>query len=188
MSSHGSYQTPQVLRLGTADDSHEASESQVGLRPQGNVPSYSLPLGVSSSIEGIMCSLIFIDYQEQERRRMRQIGYQDAFNNKGTTRWKHSRFHQYASLVYSPRGNIRYRDAVGRVTTLIEEGRFLHPVDFDLARLMVKSTDEIYSGPDNATWRRAFIRNQAPWTIRMLIGLSIRSRATTSTGMAATGP
>ena len=97
---------------------------------------------------------------------MHQIGYRNAFNNKGTTRWKHSRFHQHASLVYSSKENIRYRDAVGRVTTRINEDRFLDPFDVHLARLMVQSTDEIYSGPDNATWRRTFIRNQAPWAIR----------------------
>jgi hypothetical protein len=98
---------------------------------------------------------------------MHQIGYRNVFNDKGTVRWKHSRFHQHASLAYSSRENIRYKDAVGRVTTRINEDRFLDPFDVHLARLMVQSTDEIYSGPDNATWRRTFIRNQAPWAIRV---------------------
>lgn len=42
---------PRAPRPGAAGDSREASEPQAGLRPQGNVPSYSLPLGVSSSIK-----------------------------------------------------------------------------------------------------------------------------------------
>jgi hypothetical protein len=63
ISSHGSYQTPQVPRTGAAGDSQEASESQVGLRPQGNVPSYSLPPGVSSSAKDIMCSLLLIKHR-----------------------------------------------------------------------------------------------------------------------------
>jgi hypothetical protein len=51
VSSHSSYQMPRAPRPGAAGDSREASEPQAGLRPQGNVPSYSLPLGVSSSIK-----------------------------------------------------------------------------------------------------------------------------------------
>jgi hypothetical protein len=63
ISSHVSYETPQVPRKGAAGDSQEASESQVELRPQGNVPSYSLPPGVSSSVEDIMCSLLLIKHR-----------------------------------------------------------------------------------------------------------------------------
>ena len=98
---------------------------------------------------------------------MHQIGYRNVFNDKGTIRWKHSRFYQQASLIYSSREKIRYRDAVGRVSTGVNEDRFLNPVDVHLQRLMVQSADEIYCGPDNATWRRTFIRNQAPWAIRL---------------------
>jgi hypothetical protein len=63
ISSRGSYQTPQVPKRGAAGDSDEASESQVGLRPQGNIPSYSLPPGVSSSIKDTMCSLLLIKHR-----------------------------------------------------------------------------------------------------------------------------
>ena len=63
ISSHGSYQTPRTPRTRAASDSQEASESQVGLRPQGNVPSYSLPPGVSSSIKDIMCLLLLIKHR-----------------------------------------------------------------------------------------------------------------------------
>src|SRR5436305_15305871 len=91
----------------------------------------------------------------------------NVFDGKGTIRWKHSRFHQPASLVYASGGNIRYRDALGRTNNRINEDFFLDPYDVHLARLMVRSTDEIYGGPDNATWRRTFIRNQAPWAIRL---------------------
>ena len=58
VSSRGPYQMPQAPRLGAAGDSREASESQAGARPQGNVPSYSFPLGVSNSIETMLVFII----------------------------------------------------------------------------------------------------------------------------------
>jgi hypothetical protein len=53
------------------------------------------------------------------------------------------------------------------VYTGIEEDRFILPYDVHLARMLVQTTDDVYDGPGNATWRRTFIRNVAPYVIRI---------------------
>jgi hypothetical protein len=40
-------------------------------------------------------------------------------------------------------------------------------LDRHIERMMVQCTDDIYEGPRNSTWRRTFVRNMAPWAIRI---------------------
>jgi hypothetical protein len=103
----------------------------------------------------------------QQRNRLHQKGYQNIWNKRTSKRRKRPKYHQHATLAYESTERHRYRDAVGRVYTGIEEDRFLLPYDVHLARMLVQTTDAVYKGPGNATWRRTFIRNVAPYIIRI---------------------
>jgi hypothetical protein len=98
---------------------------------------------------------------------MHQIGYRNLFVPRTTFRWKKFRTHQKAPLMYRNQQPHRHRDAAGRVYTGIEEDRFILHSDLHLARMMVQCTDEIYAGIPNSTWRRTFVRNRSPLTIRV---------------------
>ncbi|KIW19459.1 hypothetical protein PV08_00031 [Exophiala spinifera] len=100
------------------------------------------------------------------RRRMHQKGYRNLFSQRTTFRWKSFHSHQKPGLTKGAGRDHRHRDAVSRIHTGQDDDRFL-ALDSHLERMMVQCTDEIYEGPRNSTWRRTFLRNMAPWTIRI---------------------
>lgn len=60
-----------------------------------------------------------------------------------------------------------HRDAFGRISKKPLMDRYLHPLDGKLRKLIVASTDDIYKGPGTSTWRRTYVRNVAPWNVRI---------------------
>ena len=44
---------------------------------------------------------------------------------------------------------------------------FLSPADGHLTCLVVQAVDRVYDGPQNCTWRRDYVRNIAPTTVRL---------------------
>lgn len=61
----------------------------------------------------------------------------------------------------------RHRDIMQRVYEGRQDDRYLSPWDGHVAKLVVQSTQEIYDGPQNATWRRTFVRNVSPLFIHI---------------------
>ncbi|KAK9424360.1 hypothetical protein SUNI508_13683 [Seiridium unicorne] len=53
------------------------------------------------------------------------------------------------------------------LSTKPAEDRHLHPMDGKLRKLIVASSDEIYEAPGTSTWRRTYVRNVAPWNVRI---------------------
>lgn len=47
------------------------------------------------------------------------------------------------------------------------DDRYLSPFDGHLAKLHVQSTDELYQGQGNTTWRRTYVRSVATWVERL---------------------
>lgn len=80
-------------------------------------------------------------------------------------------FHKRANLKYArsahAQTHYRHHDAAGRVFEGIDEERFILSDDVHLARMLVQAADSIYEDDSSATWRRTFIRNKAPWMIRL---------------------
>lgn len=103
----------------------------------------------------------------QAKKRNHQKGYGNLFAPRATLRWKKSRAHQRATLMYQNQKSYRHKDPAGRIYNGIEEDRYILPNDLHLARMMVQCTDEVYTGAANSTWRRTFIRNVGPMTIRV---------------------
>ncbi|KAJ9606942.1 hypothetical protein H2200_008953 [Cladophialophora chaetospira] len=125
------------------------SESQIQLRerPELQNPSYHAPV--------------------QTRRRMHQKGYRNFWSTRTVYRFRKAvHLHQRPGHAYASGATHRHRDAVNRVVNKIEEDRFIQ-IDRHIERMMVQCTDEIYEGPRNSTWRRTFVRNMAPWAIRI---------------------
>lgn len=65
------------------------------------------------------------------------------------------------------REHVRHRDSMRRVKIDREEDNYLSPFDGHLATLVVQSTDDIYNGPANSTWRRTYMQHVTPRTIRL---------------------
>lgn len=74
---------------------------------------------------------------------------------------------QQPGWLYNTTSLFRHRDAFGRVKKKPMMDRYLHPLDGKLRKLIVSSSDDIYEGPGTSTWRRTYIRNVAPWNVRI---------------------
>jgi hypothetical protein len=61
----------------------------------------------------------------------------------------------------------RHRDAMRRVWKGYEDERYLRPEDGRAVDLIVQSTDDIYDGPSNSTWRRTYVRNISAFIVRV---------------------
>ncbi|KAH0562481.1 hypothetical protein GP486_002827 [Trichoglossum hirsutum] len=57
--------------------------------------------------------------------------------------------------------------AAGSVRKGPNEDSYLSPWDAHLSKLVVQSTDHIYEGAQNSTWRRTFIRDISPWYMKI---------------------
>lgn len=47
------------------------------------------------------------------------------------------------------------------------DDRYISPIDGKVEDLMVQAADDIYDSNANCTWGRTFIRNVAPWYLRL---------------------
>lgn len=56
---------------------------------------------------------------------------------------------------------------MGRVKEIPYDDRYLHHSTGELRRLIVSCTDEVFSSESTVTWRRTYIRNCSPLTIRL---------------------
>lgn len=61
----------------------------------------------------------------------------------------------------------RHKDHFQRIYHGSSDERFLDPVDGRIKELIVQCTDRIYKGPQNSTYKRTFIRNVSPLTLRV---------------------
>jgi hypothetical protein len=71
-------------------------------------------------------------------------------------------------VTQDPKAPFRIQDIFQRIyKERIEEDRYINPDDGLLVELIVQCTDKVYSGPLNSTYKRTFIRNIAPKTLRI---------------------
>jgi hypothetical protein len=63
--------------------------------------------------------------------------------------------------------NFRHQDSLRRIYEGRSDDRYLDPVDGRVKELVVQCTDRVYRGPRNSTYKRTFIRNVAPITLRI---------------------
>jgi hypothetical protein len=63
--------------------------------------------------------------------------------------------------------NFRHQDSLQRIYEGQFDDRYIDPVDGRVKELVVQCTDRVYLGPRNSTYKRTFIRNVAPITLRV---------------------
>jgi hypothetical protein len=67
----------------------------------------------------------------------------------------------------APVGRI-FKDIVQReVPNLLVENCVLNPGNGQQIPLVIQATDNVYNGPANSTWKRVYIRNIGPWSLRL---------------------
>lgn len=60
-----------------------------------------------------------------------------------------------------------HRDMMQRAKSFPSDDYYLSPWDGHLAKLFVQSTQAVYDGNLNSTWKRTFIRNRSPLILRV---------------------
>ena len=104
-----------------------------------------------------------LTYLEQQ---LHQRGYKNILNDRTAWRIKYPNAYQPAG-PYRRQGKHRHKDSFQRVLNNPQDDQYLSPWDGHLAKLIVQATDAVYDGPENASWRRTFIRNATPLIIRI---------------------
>ncbi|KAM3077360.1 hypothetical protein ACMFMG_006710 [Clarireedia jacksonii] len=97
-------------------------------------------------------------------------GYRGNFLTKNSNyqlfHFPHS-FKEPANLSHI-KGDYYHRDALGRQLYSDRfDDRYINPETGCLEELVVQCTDDVYYGPRTATYKRTFIRNGAPKTLRL---------------------
>jgi len=99
---------------------------------------------------------------------VRLRGYWHIFDSWTIFKWKFPNFYQPPGILYDdPNTNHRHRDCFSRVYRGPYDDRYISCYDGKVKKLVVQTTDMIYDAPGNGTWRRTFIRNVAPWHLRL---------------------
>ena len=86
---------------------------------------------------------------------------------KLTWRWRFVNFVKLPGYQYTSTKMFRHRDFAGRVKEGPMEDRYLHHEDGSLRKLIVATSDELFEGADNTTWRRTYIRMVSPLRVRI---------------------
>jgi hypothetical protein len=74
---------------------------------------------------------------------------------------------QKPGIIQVPEKVLRHQDIMQRVHHGPCDDRFINPGDGKVVELVVQCTDRVYKGPRNSTYKRTFIRNVAPKTLRI---------------------
>ncbi|KAH8646611.1 hypothetical protein BGZ60DRAFT_535595 [Tricladium varicosporioides] len=89
------------------------------------------------------------------------------FDGETKFRFKWPHLYQLPAFQYDTPHSFRHRDSMMRVYTGPVDDRYLSPWDGHLAKLHVQATDGLYDSHGTTTWRRTYIRNVAPWNVRI---------------------
>lgn len=96
-----------------------------------------------------------------------QKGIRNFFHPKAQHSGSFPHSYQMPGRMYEAGNIFRHRDPMRRVWKGYEDDRYLRPSDGRAVDLIVQSTDDIYDGPTNSTWRRTYVRNISALIIRV---------------------
>ncbi|KAJ9640452.1 hypothetical protein H2199_005991 [Coniosporium tulheliwenetii] len=101
-------------------------------------------------------------------RATKQKGYHHIFDPYTRFRWlRFPHFYQKQGYVYLSAEVHRHKDSMWRISQIGTADKYLSPFDAKPKDLMVQAVDDIYDRPGSGTWKRTFIRNIAPWHLRL---------------------
>lgn len=89
------------------------------------------------------------------------------FHPRAKYSWAYPNSYQLAGQSYTARIHWRHRDAMRRLWNGMDDDRYLSPFDGRVKDLVVQTTNEIYDGRTNSTWRRTYIRNVSSIIVRV---------------------
>ncbi len=89
------------------------------------------------------------------------------FHPRARYSWAVPRSYQLAGYSYLSHAQRRHRDAMSRVWNKKEDDRYLNPLDARAETLIVQTTNPIYDGALNSSWRRTYVRNVSSLIVRV---------------------
>lgn len=101
-------------------------------------------------------------------KRKNEIRLRGSWNiSNSSFKWKFPNFYQEAGCQYRDQTVYRHRDDMDREFNSLTDDRYISCYDGKIKKLVVQTTDKIYDSPGNSTWRRTYIRNVSPLTLRI---------------------
>ena len=89
------------------------------------------------------------------------------FHPRARYAWRSPFSFQLAGHFYISHVRRRHRDAVSRVWNKAEDDRYLNPDDARAKILVVQSTNPVYDGALNSSWRRTYVTNTSSLIVRV---------------------
>lgn len=89
------------------------------------------------------------------------------FHPRARYAWGSPSSYQLGGHSYISHGQRRHRDAMSRVWNKAEDDRYLNPDDARATTLVVQTTNPIYDGALNSSWRRTYVRNVSSLIVRV---------------------
>ncbi|MCJ1262456.1 hypothetical protein MMC22_002326 [Lobaria immixta] len=103
---------------------------------------------------------------KQPLRKLQKF-HRNFFHPRAKYSWATPNSYQLAGQSYTARDHWRHRDAMRRIWNGVEDDRYLNPDNGRVNRLVVQTTNIVYDGPTNSTWRRTYIRNASSIIVRV---------------------
>lgn len=103
---------------------------------------------------------------KQPLRKLQKV-HRNFFHPRAKYSWATPNSYQLAGQSYTARDHWRHRDAMRRIWNGVEDDRYLNPDNGRVNRLVVQTTNVVYDGPTNSTWRRTYIRNVSSIIVRV---------------------
>lgn len=127
----------------------------------------TLQLYVMSMAKASLETCVSLTFLKRHRA-TKQKGYFHIFDPYTRFRWfTHPHFYQKAGFAYQSSGLHRHKDSMRRVTESETADKYLSSYDAKPRDLTVQTVDDIYDRPGSSTWKRTFIRNIAPFHLRL---------------------
>ncbi|KAF2471129.1 uncharacterized protein BDR25DRAFT_223590 [Lindgomyces ingoldianus] len=103
----------------------------------------------------------------QRKGPLRLKGYLHIFDPYSVFKLQSPRFYRKPGYGYEKLATHRHLDCFEREWVGDYDDRYISAYDGKISKLVVQSVDDIYDGAPNSTWRRTFIRNIAPFYLRL---------------------
>ncbi|KAF2183969.1 hypothetical protein K469DRAFT_739696 [Zopfia rhizophila CBS 207.26] len=145
-----------------AQSSYEAPYSSTAPSTSHGVPQYmgDLPVQVNPNTGQ--------QYVQVPRRGPPRLkGYLHLFDPHTVFKWQFPNFYRKPGYGYQKLGTYRHLDYFDREWVGDYDDRYISACDGRVSKLVVQAVDDIYDNTLNSTWRRTFIRNMAPFYLRL---------------------
>lgn len=103
---------------------------------------------------------------KQPLRKMQKV-HRNFFHPRAKYSWTAPRSYQPAGQSFPTGVRWKHRDAMRRVWNGLEDDRYLDPKDGKINSVVVQTSDNVYDGSLNSTWKRTYVRNVSSTIVRV---------------------